>query len=201
MHVHKHPSGRGPDAADHGLGRELTRLGELRETTPGRALGRLFMALVALLVLTIGAAAVLLILGLVLPDLALAITGLVVGLVGLAVFGPTAVVAYGTLRSWLVIFENGIVAHQSFRGPRVIPWSQVAGLLPPNSTGNYSVFYARLITGKLVGVARLKLPPQKDQHGAWGPHPDTALVLEHYAAWCRQHGRPARIRSSSPHGG
>lgn len=184
----------GPSDAAPGLGRELARLGELRETSSGPKMRRILVTMVAILVITLGAAAVMVVLGLVLADIALVVTGLFVGAVCFIIFGLTAFVAYETLRSGLVLHENGIVAHQSFRGPSVIPWSEVAALLPPNTTGDGVAFLVGLNTGKRVGISRLKLQPQQDDNGAWSQHPDVALVIEHYAAWCRRHDRPVAIR-------
>ena len=130
MNDQHRPADPGSAAAASGLGRELTRLGELRQSSGAWSLRVLFAALIALLVLV----------GLVLADIALVIAGLVVGLAGGLIVGLVVPVAYGTLRSSLVIHENGMVTHHGVRGPRVIPWWEVAGLLPPRNDGRYAAF-------------------------------------------------------------
>ncbi|WP_157697143.1 hypothetical protein [Brachybacterium avium] len=40
----------------------------------------------------------------------------------------------------------------------------------------------------------LKLQSEQDERGARVPHRDVALVLEHYARWCRRCGRPVVFR-------
>lgn len=90
----------------------------------------------ALLAVTVGAVAVMVIRGFVPADVAVAVTGLFVGMVDVLIFGLAGLIAYETPRSSLVTFVNGMVVRHRFRGPRVILWSEAAGLLPPNTTEN-----------------------------------------------------------------
>lgn len=109
----------GLSIAAPGLVRELACFGELREASSEPAMHRILMRLVVVLVISLGAVAVMVIVGLVLADIAVAITGLFVGVVCCVFFCLTALVAYERLRSSPVIHENGIVAHQCTRTHRL----------------------------------------------------------------------------------
>lgn len=115
----------------------------------------------AFLAVTVGAVAVMVILEFVPADVTVADTGLFVGMVDVLIFGLTGLISYETLRSSLVTFVNGMVVRQRLRGPRVILWSEAAGLLPPNTTDIYIAFLVGLNSGKRVGISRPKLELQK----------------------------------------
>lgn len=200
MRGNEQRTGRRPAADGSELGRELVRLGPLWATSTGR--GMLVMAgMVALLLVAVAVAfGVLVTLAVLREDPALGFTGAAVAIIALPIFGVCMAVAVLALRATLVVHERGLVATQGVGRSLMIRWDEVGELIPPSRPGKYVAFMARLTSGKRVGIARLRLNPRRAPDGTYRQHPDTQMVLEHYARWCRDQGRRAAIRESAVYG-
>lgn len=189
-------AGAGVGPGPHPLGAELMDLGALRRTSAGRGLSVLLAMLVLLGLGVLTAVGILMVLAVVHGEPSSAAVGGVVAIVGLPGIGGLCFFAHRTLQSSLSIYEHGIVARQPFAGTLVIPWAEVTEMIHPRYPTRTATFLVALSTGRWVGIGRLKLNPRRGPDREFHPHPDAALVLDHYAQWCRRHGRPIAIRSS-----
>ncbi|MGP9680830.1 MULTISPECIES: hypothetical protein [unclassified Brachybacterium] len=185
-----------PGLGPHLLGPELVDLGPLGRTSTGRGLSVLLAMLVLLGLGVLIAVGILVVHAIVYGEPSSALVGGVVAVIALPGIGGLCFFALRTLQSSLAIHEHGMVARQPFSGTLVISWAEVAEIIHPRYPTRYAAFMVALTSGRWVGIGRLKLNPRRGPDRAFHPHPDTALVLDHYAQWCRRHGRPIAIHSA-----
>ena len=116
------------------LGAERVQLSPMRDTVRGRRMLRERISLAVLTFLALGAALVLLIVAAVRADGALAIVGIVVGVVAVPLFAYVALLAVGALRTTFTLHDEGVSMRQTAppsSGATSTPWNLRAPLTAP----------------------------------------------------------------------
>lgn len=175
------------------LGAERVELRPMRETVRGRKLLRERISLAVLTFLALGGALVLLVVAALRADGALAIVGIVVGAVAVALFAYVALLAVGALRTTFTVYDEGLSMRQTWGARPVIPWRDVHAVEPARAVhGSYRVA-VHLHSGEIVLPDRLNLLLPSGSADELAQHPDVQTVMEHYARWCELHGVPPRF--------
>lgn len=175
------------------LGAERVQLSPMRDTVRGRRMLRERISLAVLTFLALGAALVLLIVAAVRADGALAIVGIVVGVVAVPLFAYVALLAVGALRTTFTLHDEGVSMRQTWGARPAILWRDVHAVEPARAAyGSYRVA-VHLRGGEIVLPDRLNLLLPSGSADELAQHPDVQTVMEHYGRWCELHGVPPRF--------
>lgn len=174
------------------LGAVRAQLGPMRETVRGRRMLRERIWLAIATFLAVVATLVLLVVAALRADGALAITGVVVGLVSVPLFVYVFLLAVGALRTTLTVHDEGLAAPQTWGARLSILWRDVQSVEPARAVHGSHRFALHLHSGEVVLIDRLNLLLPSGTAEELLEHPDVTAVLDHYARWCQRHGLHSR---------
>lgn len=165
----------------------------MRETVRGRRMlrERIWLAIATFLALV--AALVLLVVAALRAEGALAITGVVVGLVCVPLFAYVGLLAVGALRTTLTLHDEGLSARQTWGARISILWGDVRSVEPARAAHGSYRFALHLRSGEIVLIDRLNLLLPGGTAEELVQHPDVVVVMDHYARWCQRHGLRPRL--------
>ncbi|MGP9681968.1 hypothetical protein [Brachybacterium sp. AOP3-A1-3] len=165
----------------------------MRETVRGRKMLRERISLAVLTLMALGAALALLVVAAIRSDAALAITGVVIGVVSVPLFAYVGLLAVGALRTTCTVHDEGVSMRQTWGARKSILWRDVHAVEPARAAhGSYRVA-VHLRDGEVVLPDRLNLLLPGGTAEELAQHPDVQTVVEHYARWCERHGEPPRF--------
>ncbi|MGO2360688.1 MAG: hypothetical protein ACTH6N_06105 [Brachybacterium tyrofermentans] len=175
------------------LGTARTELRPMRETVRGRKMLWERISLAILTLLALGAALVLIVVGALRADGALAITGVVVGVVCVPMFAYVALLAVGALRTTVTVHDEGLSLRQTWGARPVVLWRDVRAVEPARAAHGSCRVAVHQRSGEIVMPDRLNLLLPGGTADELAQHPDVQTVVEHYVRWCELHGVPPRF--------